>query len=292
MTGQKQNKIALFLDTSVARARLLGISAYQEMFEKEFNGRTPNVSSYVVMEFRRSLINNLISFFFLLDMNHIQTLGEAFQVWHNKFQSQNLKAVIQIINVIFKLKGFDLDDQTNKAKGQRALADAIWKIELKFKSYFKLIQCDKTKCARGVVPLHFSSDLSEQRNLFKAFQESFCDTEACRNKCRIDAYFLKNNRISIDKIIRESQTLGRSNPAYKIGQHLQEVIDKNGENCTCKFCGYVGDSVIAIDMPQSMRLEHIDNSFDYLCEYLQKKHKKYSSEMAFVNSGGQTPPVP
>ena len=292
MTGQKQNKIELFLDTSVARARLLGISDYQEMFEKEFNGRTPNVSSYVVMEFRRSLINNLISFFFLLEMDHIQTLGEAFEVWHNKFEPQNLKAAIQIINVIFNLKEFDLNDQTNKAKGQRALADAIWRIEVKFKHYFKLIQCDKTKCARGVVPLRFSSDLSEQRNFFRTFQESFCDIEACRKKCIIDTYFLKNNRTSIDKIISESQTLGRSNPAYKIGQRLQEIIDKNGENCTCNFCGYVGDSVIAIDMPQSMRLEHIDNSFDYLCEYLQKKHKKYPSEMAFVKSGGETPPAP
>ena len=292
MTGQKQNKIELFLDTSVARTRLLGIPAYQEMFKKEFGGRKPNVSSYVVMEFRRSLINNLISFFFLLEMNHIQTLGEAFQVWHNNFRPQNLKAVIQVINEIFKTKGFNLDDQRDKAKGQRVLADVIWRIELKFKKYFKLIQCDKTKCARGIVPLHFSSDLSEQRNLFKAFQESFCDTEACRNKCKIDAYFLTHNRTSIDKIIEKSQTLGKSNPAYKIGQHLQEVIDKNGGNCTCKFCGYVGDSVIAIDMPQSMRLEHIDNAFDYLCEYLEKKHKKYPSEMAFVNSGGQTPPAP
>lgn len=291
MTGQKQNKIELFLDTSVARTRVSGISAYQEMFKKEFGGRKPNVSSYVLMEFRRSLINNLISFFFLLEMNHIQTLGEAFQVWSNKFEPQNLKAVLQIINGMFKIKGLDLGER-DKAKGQRALADAIWRLELKFKSYFKLIQCDKTKCARGVVPLCFSPDLSEQRNFFRTFQESFCDIEACRNKCRIDAYFLKNNRTSIDKIIRESQTLGKSNPAYKIGQRLQEIIDKNGENCTCKFCGYVGDSVIAIDMPQSMRLEHIDNSFDYLCEYLEKKHKKYPSEMAFVKSGGQTPLAP
>lgn len=100
-----------FLDTSAVRPVLVGSKIYKQYFKNQFKDGQMYDSQYLQMEFRRSYIRNILNFYFLLDMPHIETVGEALKIWSNKYKSSELKAIHQFIGDLLNAKQLGLDDK-------------------------------------------------------------------------------------------------------------------------------------------------------------------------------------
>jgi len=66
-----------FLDTSVVRSLLLGTQAYQQYLNSNLAERPLYISNYIQMEMKRSYLMNIISFYFVLRLETIPTIGDA-----------------------------------------------------------------------------------------------------------------------------------------------------------------------------------------------------------------------
>lgn len=91
----------LFLDTSVVRSLLLATPIYQNYLNSLLSNQELYISNYVQMEIKRSYLMNLISFYFILRLDAINTIGEAISLWSNRFKGSELKAVLQFIPQFF-----------------------------------------------------------------------------------------------------------------------------------------------------------------------------------------------
>lgn len=60
--------------------------------------------------------------------------------------------------------------------------------------------------------------------------------------------------------------------------NLKEILNSGAMACDCKRCEKIGDVVIALNAPRNLQLQHIDNSFDYLCPPIKQLHQKHPSE--------------
>ncbi|MBR8838604.1 MAG: hypothetical protein DSM106950_32540 [Stigonema ocellatum SAG 48.90 = DSM 106950] len=85
-----------FLDTSVARSKLLATQTYKQYFELQFADQPLYISNYVQMEIRRSYLINLISFYFVLRLETINSISDAIALWSNRFKTSSLKAILQL----------------------------------------------------------------------------------------------------------------------------------------------------------------------------------------------------
>jgi hypothetical protein len=97
--------------------------------------------------------------------------------------------------------------------------------------------------------------------------DDFGDVETCRSRCQIDQFLLERYRSEIEAYIQQVYQLPRNNSTrgfIKAINTLKEVLEQGATACSCKRCEKIGDAVIALDTPRRMRLEHTDNSFDYL----------------------------
>jgi len=65
----------------------------------------------------------------------------------------------------------------------------------------------------------------------------------------------------------------------KIAKNLERIFAENGDPCSCRMCGNIGDAVIALDCPRDMQLEHTDYSFDFLCPPIKQLHKLRPSDL-------------
>ena len=66
-----------FLDTSVLRPMLHGASAYKRYLQEQLGNDPCYISQYVMMEFRRSFILNIVAFYFVLELPAVETVGDA-----------------------------------------------------------------------------------------------------------------------------------------------------------------------------------------------------------------------
>lgn len=273
-----------FLDTSVARSRLLGTQAYKQYFKSQFDDQSLYISNYVQMEMRRSYLINLISFYFVLRLDTINNIGDAIALWSNRFKTSELKAILQLIPQLFSTHQLDFSSSLDKEKALFILGIYIKRFELILRKKFTNTNKDSTACTRAIVPLQVN--LANIAPGLKQFADEFGDVETCRNQCQIDQFILSQYRSEIEAYIQQSSQLPKNSNTkgfIKIADNLKEILDRGASACSCKRCEKIGDAVIALDALRTMRLEHTDNSFDYLCPPINQPHYKHPSETQIVN---------
>jgi hypothetical protein len=274
-----------FLDTSVARAMLTGSAPYKSYLRKEMAEGRCYGSAFIRMELNRSFISNLIDFYFFASIETFPTMGDAFAAWANRFQKGDLKAIVQIFGPILNTQGLAASMAKDKENALLALACLIKRLELKARKHLFIdIGKDSVHCARAKPSL--TGNAENVRDLFKKFSESFGDVEACRKACCIDELVLKKYRSQIELLIATAKTVKRNKETegfHKIVEELQNILDKGNPVCTCRLCGSIGDTVIALEAPRDMQLEHTDFSFDSLCPPINQPHRRLKSETAVVS---------
>jgi hypothetical protein len=284
-----------FLDSSVARAVLLGTQEHKRYFKEQFAKGVCYVSPYVQMEIRRSYLGNIISFYFTLNLPTIPSYGDALKLWANKFKGSEIKAVLQLAGELANAHRIDQSRPRDKPAALLALGLYIKRLDQKLRGQFRNVGRDSARCARAVVELHLSQATMAEG--LRLFLDAFEDVEGCRSKCRIDKFLLERHRQAIEAYVEQAEHLPRNNETrgfLGIVKSLNEVLSAGPDACSCKRCESVGDAVIALDAPSDMQLEHTDNSFDYLCPPLGQPHRKHPSEIAVVTqaastAGGATP---
>ncbi|OKH32357.1 hypothetical protein NIES2119_26335 [[Phormidium ambiguum] IAM M-71] len=272
-----------FLDTSVARSLLLGTQAYKQYFQSQFGDQSPNISNYVQMEMKRSYLINLISFYFVLRLETINSIGDAIVLWSNRFKTSELKAILQLIPQLFSTHQLDFTSSSDKEKALSILGIYIKRFELILRKKFTNTNQDSTACTRAQVPLRV--ELRNMADGLKQFADEFGDVETCRNQCQIDEFLLSRYSTEIEAYIQQASQLPNNKNTrgfIKIANNLKEIREQGASACDCKRCEKIGDVVIALDAPRTMQLEHTDNSFDYLCPPINQPHCKHPSETQIV----------
>ncbi|KYC42273.1 hypothetical protein WA1_20050 [Scytonema hofmannii PCC 7110] len=271
-----------FLDTSVVRSLLLATQIYQNYLNALIGNQQLYISTYIQMEIKRSYLINLISFYFILRFDAINTIGDAISLWSNRFKGSELKAVLQFIPQFFSDYQFHLDNPQNKEKALYLLASYIKRFELLLRTKFKETK-DSTACARALVSLNV--DLKNPVPGLRKFVSEFGDVKTCRSKCQIEQFLLKQHPSEVDKLVEIAKKLPRNTNTrgfLNIANNLKEILATGATACDCKRCEKIGDAVIALNAPRNMQLEHTDSSFDYLCPPINQPHYKHPSENQVV----------
>lgn len=272
-----------FLDTSVARSLLLSTQTYKQYFESQFANQPLYISNYVQMEIKRSYLINLISFYFVLRLETINNIGDAIALWSNRFKTSELKAILQLIPQLFSTHQLNFSSPQDKEKALSILAIYIKRFELILRRKFNNTNIDSTACARALVPL--TIDLKNPAGGLKQFADEFGDVKTCRSKCQIDQFLLVQYRDEISRLVQIASQLPKNSNTrgfINIANNLKEILATGASACDCKRCEKIGDAVIALNAPRNMRLEHTDNSFDYLCPTINQPHYKHPSENQIV----------
>jgi hypothetical protein len=129
--------------------------------------------------------------------------------------------------------------------------------------------------AQRVLRTHFVklilADIESIKNC--SGESSLFDFANVKDKSEVDEY----TKIAAD-LASNQHTRGFKGVVDK----LSKASEKGGKGFTCSICAGIGDAVIALDAPRNMRLEHTDNSFDYLCPPINQPHQKHPSESSFI----------
>lgn len=276
-----------YLDTSVFRSFLLGTSTYKKFLSTQIETNNCYLSQFILMELNRSYLCNVIDFYFNLKLSTIPTVNEGIKFCANKFKGSELKAVLQFIGSFLTTRHINLNSKADKSKALRHLAMYIRNFEAISRKKFKDFGQDRTYCARGGIRLRLR--LESASNDLKEFIKDFNDTKSCRAQCRIDKFVLEQFKSDIEKYIADARLLPSNNSTNgfkKISEELAEILGKGADACSCVACAKIGDAVIALNAPRVMRLEHTDNSFDYLCKSIAQPHQKHPSEVKIINASG------
>ncbi|MBW4628735.1 MAG: hypothetical protein KME49_25275 [Brasilonema octagenarum HA4186-MV1] len=274
-----------FLDTSVTRSLLLSTQTYKQYFESQFANQQLYISNYIQMEIKRSYLINLISFYFVLRLETINNIGDAIALWSNRFKTSELKAILQLIPQLFSTHQLNFSSPQDKEKALSILAIYIKRFELILRRKFNNTNIDSTACTRALVPLNV--DLKNPAGALKQFADEFGDVKTCRSQCQIDQFLLVQYRDEISRLVEQASQLPKNSNTrgfINIANNLKEILAVGASACDCKRCEKIGDAVIALDAPRNMRLEHTDNSFDYLCPTINQPHYKHPSENQIVTN--------
>lgn len=277
-----------FLDTSVARHIILGSTPYKKYLLAQFGDNPTYISKYVQMEFNRGYLCNIIDFYFTLHLSSVPTISDAMKIWSDKFSSRELKAVIQLAADLFNANRLDFISIKDKSTALRILESYIKRIALKFRKSFKDIGANTTRCARALIDLS-SSDTNDAKKNIQDFQQKINSTSTCRNECNIGDFITRRFKFEIDKYIKNGENLlNPQKPENKgfisIIETLKKISEKGEGYCTCTACSKIGDAIIALELPTSMRLETLDYSFEHLCPPLNKSFKRHISQSAVIKS--------
>lgn len=273
-----------FLDTSVLRPILTSPQKVKEYYKTALPGEK-YVCDYVKMEFLRGYICSCISFYFLLAMPQYANFGEALHVWSNRFQIRDHKNIENMIVNLLTVKNC-LDD---KRRSLRALADYIRRLIGKLNNQFRKIGNDSTYCSKSKFKLTFEPE--SMNDHFKEFQDQLKDNEQYK-QCKINHFIKTVHKSDIEIIIKKAEKASGTAKKKGFDKIVQNLKDLSEKDITCAYCSKLGDAVIALLADEKMRLEHTDNSFEYLCPILKKKHQRHPIDTKIMGAAPPVTPAP
>lgn len=263
------------IDTSVLRPLLTSPRKVKDYYKASLTGDI-YITDYVRMEFLRGYIKSCINFYNLLSMPQYDSLSDVIHIWSQKYQNREHKNIeIMIANLLDK-DAFSKD----KEKLKLHIADYIRRLIGKSFTQFKNIGNDSTYCSKGNLKLDFDPD--DIDGCFQNYLSILSSNEAY-DHCRIENFLKQKNNISIERLIASKDIILESDPKgfLRLIKSL-EKIDVNIK-ITCHFCSQLGDCIIAFLWQKGWRLEHTDNSFDYLCKVLEIEHYKHPYDGIIMN---------
>lgn len=278
MNGEAADKN--YIDTSIARSLLAGSKDYRQYLRDQVPVESTYIGTYVQMELRNGFLSNLIGFYFLLELDHIKSLGNAITVWTNKFGSRKPKDILNFIGILMEGHEIDKEAQQDKRVAARLVRSYIRKLSLIIDNRYTNTGENKTGCPRGA-KIKLKARSSED---LRAFHREFSDHENCRSLCHIDSFLSKQD----ERTTRyDSAAVGLKKTGNEgfLGnlKRLNALKTKGYETCNCRLCVGVGDVIIALDAPVGMSVVHTDHSFDILCSAIDQPHTKLPNESGYYN---------
>jgi len=258
-----------YLDSSVVRPLLTASVKYKEYLNREIAGKK-YAHPYVQMEVKRSYIITCINFYAALNMPSFDTVNDVIAYWSNKFKPGEIKAVLQLIPQITKVNKIDLNSKKDKSRAAQVLMNYIIRFDVILRNEFKTPGKNAIHCKRAGVGIKAGSSSDDEA--LNVFHYDFMDVASCRAGCKVEDFFLKRHKNDVQNYIAESKAMKKSDNKgfFDIATKLEKVMSDGGSVLNCRFCGGIGDAVIALDAERSMQLEHTDSSFNNLCPSIKQ----------------------
>lgn len=250
---EKDQRIKYLIETSAQIVRLTPNQKANEVNKFTSIGRA-YTSFFVLYEFKTGLLKNIIEYYFLVKI--AETPQEAMTIWSNKFAKRELKNKILLEAKMGQL--FDSIEIKNKAGYLRQIKAVI----------FDLI----TNFDTGLIATvgDFGSDEIVKARLFtEADYQTFLDIYNSRKTIPMQKFWERHIN-ELKAIVNETKLMSKSDSLKKILKYLFQINESIANANKYNINKGVGDAVIAIDMPSTMKLLSLDQSFGTLCPILNK----------------------
>ena len=248
-----------YLETSAIRSRLIGHSLISEQLKQSLRNQTKVTSKFVKMEFERSLIYDLIEFYFIL--KNQKYISDAIKYWNEDFRTRKIKNInIVISDMFFNIENFDVN------LGLLRLRSSIKSLLIEFKYLIQRYDKNSTNCYLGNYDLNFNlcKKATEFEKEFVTFHDFY--KENYIDKCKLSLLFFESKDL-IDKIIEHSS----KNRSFN--KQLVELIKirDNIRKLSCSTCKIIGDLIVTLECPSYAILLTLDTVFEELCKILSLK---------------------
>lgn len=184
---------------------LRGSTRYRKYFENEFGTEPLYISKFVLMEYKRGLLYDLVEFCVSLKHDGIKTLSDAISLWSNKFESRKVKNVLVFTGQLFETRRLKQDNYQDKEKAFLELARVIKRMEQQFCRRFKDTGDDATRCSRALVKFTFRPE-SALADLEK-FIEGIDDVDYHRSQCEIASFLLTRHKAEVVACVAKAKQL-------------------------------------------------------------------------------------
>lgn len=255
-----------YLETSVIRSRLIGHPCISKPLTEKLNNKVKITSKFVKMEFERSLICDLIEFYFVLSRS--KKISYAIKFWTEDIRARKLKNINYSIADIFIGGVADEDIDLGLLK----LRNQIKNLSICFDSLIDRYEKDNAKCHLGNLQLDFAAHRTIEdteralARLLDHYRKNFV------KKCNIVSLLVESKDL-IDKII----AYGSKKENFKKQQKQLDNILKKERKLSCFTCNVIGDSIVALECPDYAILLTLDTVFGDLCKVLGLQYEIISS---------------
>jgi len=241
------NKI--FLETTIQIERIFGKNR-EEIF-KFLKDKELITSTYVLMEFKRTIIKDCIALYAYLKEEG--SLKKTFDRLSRLRPNRSVQRILRILAILSE------DCKLEYEKMIERLEDLIESelIEYFFYNISQII--DKTGCWLA-------------KEDVKKIDSAYYLQSSCRRddvKCRIKEFVIENKE-EFEKIYNE---LNKLNKFIEVSKVIKEVLDDPSKMCGINCNKKLGDCVISVESPRDAIIFTTDHHYSYICNALNKEIK-------------------
>lgn len=249
-----------YLDTSVIVNYFIGTSNTRNLLKQKLLNKTRVTSNFAKMEFNRSVILELIKFYFVLSGK--QKISDAIILWNQNYSINKIKNVNNAIAPLFaETKDNDIDLALFRLRTQ------IKHLIMGFNILIKRYGNNNSNCILGSFLFNFQSIYNTEDTENELARFVTYSKKNHINNCNI-VNLLKNSSKEIEKILKYDS---KKSSFKKLKEKLLKIIQRLNKNLTCFACTGIGDFVIAIECPNYATLLTFDEIFIDLSQFLEFK---------------------
>jgi len=244
----------IFLETSAQISRMSSNPKGDKVRRLTLTHRLYS-SYFVLYEFKTSLLRSLIEFYYIVK---IDGPAKALAIWSDKFSIRDQKNIVLLQSFLLQVN--------DSISGSNTL-DYLSKIEA---IIFQLINNFDIDLV-GMIGDFGSDEIVKAPILTSVDYDSFIKSYKDRPCIPMDGFW-RNHKEQLQTLVNAKKEMSASSGLKKILSHL-EKIDSDIQNANKHHTNKaVGDSVIVVDIPKSMKLASFDHSFGVLCPLLGKEY--------------------
>jgi len=254
----KKSSRRIFLETSGVMHLLHGHRLMQVAVRDATSDGRVEVSNFIRMEYLRSVILNLIEFYFLIKDS--DSVGDALIDWAQKVnQQRKLKIILMTIHRWL----VDHEDWQAAEKSLRRLGDLIVRLAWAFDESFPRRARDRLECELGRV---FFARRSFREDALLQFYDRFKGIQQGVPACRLCEFRASQRRWllarGIDLYGEQTRERFRAHKGFVAqAERLESAADTAEATPKCRWCERLGDSIIALHAPRKATLVTADRAF-------------------------------
>lgn len=244
----RKKRKKLLVDTSAIRPAMAKVPALQaEAFTERVGDSDLYASVYVRMESIRRFVRSQIRV--AMRIKQFDSVSDALFHLEQDFSIRDVKATIAATALFMRNRGA-MSSPADAAEEMGRIA-VHWLLE--FDELFSSQINNSSQCSIGgkQLDVDFNTLLSD----LHAFYEDF---SVVVEDCPVSTFLEKSKRL---KLVLETDSC----ESLDVVEAYRDLRSK-GSVINCKACAKLGDLVISLEVPQSMGIAHVDDSFDALCD--------------------------
>lgn len=240
----------IFIDTNVGIKRIENTKNGTKI-RTYLSGKTLFTSTYVLMEFKRTILKDAVSLYTMLQEG--ATLDDTHRRINKMLDDRTTSKIASRWVILLGLLGYP--QERDKIRTVKSLEYLIRKgLVFQFLHEIQLLQ-SRTKCSSaGIKP-------TKREGKYEL------NMECSMNNCDIKSTIIANRGVFEDILTRIIDS--REDYFKELSDIINETLN-DADNMKEEYCNRLGDVVVAIDCPNEMELCTSDHHFNIICEVIGK----------------------